>query len=108
MLVDALLKIMEVARILGLSENDLKSAKDYLVHNELGLCFDTIITQLYEYDIEIDNNFYESISRIGEKMSLEQNSYSFIKELIRDENKSIPKPVKDELANIIKSLMKER
>ena len=55
MLVDALLKIMEVARILGLSENDLKSAKDYLVHNELGLCFDTIITQLYEYDIEIDN-----------------------------------------------------
>jgi hypothetical protein len=100
----ALLKLIEIAKILGLNENDIENAKDYLAHNELGLCFDTIITQMYEYDIEIDNDFYESISKIGKKMNLEQNCYFFMKELVRDSN-NVPKPVKDELAKIIASFM---
>ena len=101
---ETLLKLIEIARILGLNEKDLKNAKDYLEHNEFGLCFDTLITQMYEYDIEIDNNSYELISKIGKKMNLEVDNYSFMKELIRNSN-SIPKPVKDELAQIIASLI---
>ncbi len=103
-LVNVLLRLIEIARILGLDNRDLKNAEDFLMHNEFGLCFDTIITQMYEYDIEIDNELYESISKIGERMNLEQESYSFMKELIRDES-SIPKPVKDELARIIAGLI---
>lgn len=99
-LINALLGLIEIARILGLNENDLKNAKDYLAHNEFELCFDTIITQMYEYDIEIDSEFFESISKIGQNMNLEQDNYSFMKELIRDKS-NIPKPVKDELAKII-------
>jgi L-serine deaminase len=102
-LVNALLRLIEIAKILGLDNRDLKNAEDFLMHNEFGLCFDTIITQMYEYDIEIDNEFYESISKIGEKMNLQQESYSFMKELIRNKS-NIPKPVKDELARIIAGL----
>ncbi len=102
-LLNALLKLIEIARILGLDNRDLKYAEDFLMYNEFGLCFDTIITQMYEYDIEIDNEFYESIKKIGERMTLKQESYSFMKELIRDES-NIPKPVKDELSRIIVGL----
>lgn len=100
---ETLLKLIAAAKILGLNEDDLKNAKDYLIYNEFGLCFDIIITQMYEYDIEIDTNFYELVFKIGERMNLEKESYSFMKELIRDKD-SIPKPVKDELAQIIASL----
>ncbi|MFC0182994.1 hypothetical protein SAMN04515674_1303 [Pseudarcicella hirudinis] len=103
-LVNALLRLIEIAKILGLDDRDLENAKEFLMHNEFGLCFDTIITQMYEYDIEIDNDFYESISKIGERMNLKQESYSFMKELIRDES-NVPKPVKDELARIIAGLI---
>jgi hypothetical protein len=103
-LFNTFLRLIEIARILGLNERDLKNAEDFLKHNEFGLCFDTIITQLYEYDIEIDNEFYKSISKIGESMNLKHESFSFMKELIRDES-NIPKPVKEELAKIIAGLI---
>jgi hypothetical protein len=102
-LTNALSRIIEIAKVLGLNEDDLKSAKDFLDHNEFGLCFDTIVTQVYEFDIEIDIAFYEAISKIGNKMNLPIESYSFMIELIRNKNK-IPKPVKDELLRIIESL----
>jgi hypothetical protein len=101
-LIDTLLKLIEIARVLGLDEYDLKNARDFLTHNEFGLCFDTIITQMYEYEIEIDNDFYELIAKVAERMNVKQENYSFMKELIRDES-NIPKPVKDELTRIIGS-----
>ncbi|MDR6563436.1 MULTISPECIES: MafI family immunity protein [unclassified Arcicella] len=85
-LINSLLGLIEVSRVLGLNENNLENAKDYLVHNEYELCFDTIITQMYEYDIEISNEVYNSISRIGKTMNLQQDSYSFMKELIRNDD----------------------
>lgn len=92
---NALIRLIEVARIIGLNKNELKKAKDYLVHNEYGLCFDTIITHMYEYDIEIDSEIYTSISKMGECMNLSQDSYCFMKELIR-EKENISMSVKDE------------
>ncbi|AND64207.1 hypothetical protein AX766_07165 [Flavobacterium covae] len=82
-LINDLIKLIETARVLGLNENDLKNAKDFLDHMEFGLCLDTIITQMYEYDLEIDNDVYGLISKIGERMDLEMSTYSFMKELIR-------------------------
>jgi len=75
------------------------------MHNEYGLSFDTLITQLYEYDIEINIEFYELLVQIGKMLNLDENSYSFMKELIRD-GKTIPKTVKDELSIVITSLKK--
>jgi hypothetical protein len=36
---------------LGLPEKGCMNANSFLEHNELGLAFDTILTQMYEYDI---------------------------------------------------------
>jgi hypothetical protein len=98
-----LLALIEGSRVLGLGEEDLRSAKEFLENHEFGLCFDTIITQMYENDIEIDNEFYEMISKIAYKMNLPMEGYSFMKELIRS-GSYIPKPVREELARIIKGL----
>jgi len=78
-----LLLLLATARALGLNEADLENARDYLKHNEQGLCFDTILTQLYEYNIEIDNDLYETIVEIGKAINLEPDAYSFMKELIK-------------------------
>lgn len=102
---NTLTKLIEISKAIGLNDVDLNNAREYLTHNEYGLCFDTLITQLYEYDIEINSTFYELIVQIGEMLNLDENSYSFIKELIRD-GRYIPKTVKDELLIIIASLNK--
>lgn len=100
---NTLLGLIEIANTLGLNDKDLENAKDYLIHDEFGLSFDTIITQIYEYDIEIDNEVYQLIFKIGGMLKLDQDNYSFMKELVRDKN-SIPKNVQCELAKIIASL----
>jgi len=102
---NALTRLIEISMALGLNDTDLNNSREYLIHNEYGLCFDTLITQLYEYDIEISIEFYELIGRIGELLNLEESFYSFMKELIRD-GSTIPKTVKDELAIIITNLKK--
>lgn len=101
-LIDALLKLIEIARVLGLNEYDLKNAQDFATHNEFGLCFDTILTQMYEYDIEIDKDIYELIIKIGKSMNLNEESYSFMKDLIRDDI-NIPRQLRTELVKIIVS-----
>jgi hypothetical protein len=102
---DALFKLIEIATLPGLDEYDLKNAEDFLKHNEFGLCFETILTQMYEYEIKIDEDFYELIAKIGKQMNFKQVNYSFMKELIRDEN-TLPKTIKDDLARLISDLTK--
>jgi hypothetical protein len=98
-----LLALLEGSRILGLGEYDIKNANEFFEYNEFGLCFDTIITQMYENDIEIDIVFYGVICKIASEMNLPVDNYSFMNELIRSES-NIPKPVREELAKIISSL----
>ena len=102
-LINTLRILIDIAKQLGLPDSDLMNAIDFLEHDEYGLCFDTIVTQMYEYDIEIDDEFYSLLICISVKLVLSSDSYSFMKELIRNENK-IPEHVKEELLKIIKSL----
>lgn len=78
-----LAELIDRAKLLGLGNQDLISAKEYLEYNEYGLCFDLIITQLYEFNIEIDKAFYSIISEIAKELDLSEESYSFMEELIR-------------------------
>lgn len=99
-----LLKVLlNCASALGLKDKDVNNARDLLDHEEFELCLDMVITQMYEYDIEINADFYKLIDEIGFKMNIPEEKYSFMKELIRDEN-NIPKPVKEEIAKLINSL----
>lgn len=99
----SLLHLIDGAKILGLSNSDIQVAKDFLTFNELGLCFDTIITQMYEYDIEITIEYYDLISKVGKSMKIPSEEYSFMQELIRSDS-IIPKPIKEGLSVIIDSL----
>ncbi|WP_158085498.1 MafI family immunity protein [Niastella vici] len=69
-------------------ESDLTNAKELLHHHEFGLGLDTIVTQLYDYNIEIDRETYELIERIAHDLHLPTESYSFLKELITDNGSS--------------------
>jgi len=77
-----LLEAIEMSKIFGLNENDISNAKEYLEYNEFELCFDTLITQLYEFDIVINEKFYELIDKIAKAIKLSEEKYIFMKELI--------------------------
>ncbi|MDP9076263.1 MAG: MafI family immunity protein [Bacteroidota bacterium] len=76
-----------IAKALGLGENDWHNVEEFIKYKEYGLGFDTLITQLYEYDIEINNETYELIVLIGNKLKLQKDKYSFMQELIRRNQK---------------------
>ena len=95
--------IIEAAKELGLGDFDINNSKELLENREYGLAFDTIITQLYEYEIEIDSEFYALIVKVAQTMEISEDGYSFMMELIRAGN-VVPKTVKDRLAEILATL----
>jgi len=82
-----LLSLIKFARLHGLNEHDLKIAQEFLDYNEFGLCFETIVSQMLEQNIATDQAFYDLVSSIGKTMNLEQESFSFMQELIKDDVK---------------------
>ena len=82
---NSLASLIDSAETQGLPAQDLTNAQSFLDHIEFGLCFDTIITQIYEYEIEITSEFYDSIIVIADQMKLPVESYSFMKERIKKE-----------------------
>lgn len=101
---ELLSSIIDCAKELGLPDADVVHATDFLRNNEQGLCFDQIVTQLYEYDIELNTDFYSLVEKAAQKLSLPVEEYSNLKELIREEN-IIPKPVKIQIATILKGIL---
>lgn len=75
--------LLDQSKSFGLSEVDYNTAKEFLEYNEYGLCFDTIITQMFEYDILINEEFYNRIVEIAQKMDVKEEEYTCIQELIR-------------------------
>jgi hypothetical protein len=74
--------LLEYSQKLGIRDEDLNNAIEFLDYNEFELCFDTIITQMYEYDIKIDEKFFQLVEEIGTDLKLPVNAYFFMKELI--------------------------
>ncbi len=94
------------AESIGLRDEDANNAKDYIKHREYELSFEIIVEQLYEFDIEINKNFYDLALKVAENLDINEDRFIFLKELIRDDFK-IPKPVNLELSKIIASLSKK-
>ncbi|MDR2274879.1 MAG: MafI family immunity protein [Sphingobacterium sp.] len=103
MIAKYILVLLDTAKFLGLCEADYNNAKSFLDEREFGLAFDAAITQLYEYEIMIDQDFYNLIEGIAKRMAISEDGYSFMKELVSAENK-LPKQVKDKLVATLKSL----
>lgn len=96
-------QLIHGGELVGLPDQDINIAREYLENRELELCFDTIVTQLYEYDLEIERDYYNLIVQIGSKLKLPEKNYLFTKELIRNSN-TIPQTVKNKLSEIINRL----
>jgi hypothetical protein len=78
-----LVSFLAKAKSHGLHDRDYKIAKEYLAHLEYGLCFEMIVTQLYEFDIKIDQETMYLINAIGEMMQMPTKSYLFANELVQ-------------------------
>ena len=89
---DQLLYLLKVAELSGLNKVDINNSKEYLQYNEYGVCFDILITQMHEHNIEIDDNVYLLITDTANRMKLPVEEYSFMKELVRSGDQ-ISKPV---------------
>lgn len=63
-----LLGLIDGAKELGLGETDLNNAREYIDNGEFALCFDIIVTQMYENDIEIKESFFQLIRDIAEAL----------------------------------------
>jgi hypothetical protein len=66
-----------------LPNRDHAIAKDFLDHNEWGLAFEHVCTQLYEHEVTIDQTLYDEINRLGVAMKLDDSGWLFLKELLR-------------------------
>lgn len=69
------LAVIETARKFGLGNDDVNNAMELLDHFEQGLAFDTIITQLYEYEIVIDGEFYALIVHVAKNLKWPEEAY---------------------------------
>ena len=77
-----LINLLEESQLLGLPQNDLDRAYEFLSHREYGLCFDIMVIQMHENDIRIDSNYYNLIKSIAKEMDLSESQYSFMSDLI--------------------------
>ena len=83
MLSKTLATLIERADALGLDAKYVNECSEYLFHKEYELCLDTLVTQLYEFDISIDDQFYNLIKNAAVEMKLSDDDHSFMKELIK-------------------------
>lgn len=75
--------LISEAGLLGLNDADVASCNELLKYQEYGLCLDTIVIQLYEYQVSIDSKFYHSVSDALSKIKMNSEEYMYLKELIR-------------------------
>ena len=71
------------AKKLGLAEADVVTATEFLAKFEYGLCFDTVLTQLYEYNIPINTGFYTAVENMAKVLGLPKSEFKYMAALIK-------------------------
>jgi hypothetical protein len=67
--------LIDKAQNLGLSEKYVIDAKEFIAHNEFELCIDTILENIYEYDIKVDLEFLEIVYKVLGVEKLDNKTY---------------------------------
>ena len=67
----------------SLPVDNISGARDLLRHGEWGLAFELICTQLYEYEVLIAPEMYETIEQLGQKMKISPDEWKMLRELIK-------------------------
>jgi hypothetical protein len=71
------------AKEFGLPQMDVGNAEISLDYNEFEVSYDTVVEQLYEHNIIIDNEFYNLAMEICKILNLQKDKYQFLKEIIK-------------------------
>ncbi len=64
-------------------EADIKNILEFIENNEFGIAYETLCTQLYEYNIQISCDFYEKVSSYGKSIKIEPSLWLPLKELLK-------------------------
>lgn len=79
---EVLQKIVDKAGSFGLPNADITYAQVFLKNHEFGLCLETIVTQIYEYEIKIDEEFYQLVTKAAQKLKMPISNVDYIKTLL--------------------------
>jgi hypothetical protein len=81
------------ARSLGLNDIDLQNAGEALSYFEYEIAFDSVATQMYEYENKVDLEFLRLIDEICDSLEIDRKRYSFLVELLEDKSDPISRPI---------------
>lgn len=66
-----------------LPETDIANARELVDAGEYGVALDLLCNQLYEYDMTIDQQIFDSISHSATLMNMPAEEYDFISKQVR-------------------------
>ena len=66
-----------------MNPDDIKNIIEFIEHEEYGLAYETICTQLYEHRIKISHEIYNEISFLGQLIEIQPSVWLPLKELIK-------------------------
>lgn len=89
---------------LGLSQADVKFARELLEHSEYALSYQIIVDQIGNHDIEITQEFYDMVEMLGKYFSYEEGYYYHLKEMIRNDGHRPPAVTKG-ISNLLSLLL---
>jgi hypothetical protein len=67
---------------LGLPKAHLELAREFLDGHEFGLCLDTIVTQVCEEGVRVDERFYLEVKAAAEKIGLAREKVERVREML--------------------------
>lgn len=76
-----LAELIGAAKAAGLPELDVMNATEALEHNEFGDALDTILVQLFEYEVRVETGFIAKAREACHSMQLDWDQYSFVESL---------------------------
>jgi hypothetical protein len=74
---------IDKAIVLGARPEDIEIAREYLREGKYGLAWDQLVSQIYEYQINIDQDYYNPVEEIAQKMRIGEKEYNLLRELVQ-------------------------
>lgn len=65
-----------------LPSDSIEITEDFIFHEEWGLAFDTICSQIFEDDIRISKSLFEKISFLGNLMNIDKKVWQPLEKLV--------------------------
>ena len=62
-----------------LPEKDVSEALDLAEHDEFGVSFELICTQLFEYDVKVSADVYRKLEALGKSMNIDESVWQILK-----------------------------